>query len=134
MAIKKIDNTIRSDTSSKLRAKESKKKETKIKDTEEYKAYQKHLKSAEFKETRRIVIERDKSCCFCGRTEDELELSNGKKLTFQVHHIPVGYKHLYDPPEIEAQYCRLFCSACHSAAHKAPSNRNRFTAQFTKKE
>ena len=134
MAIKKIDNTIRSDTSSKLRAKEAKKNSVKVKDTEEYKAYQKHLKSPEFKETRRIVIERDKFCQFCGRTEDELTLAIGKKLTFQVHHTPSAYKHLYDPPEIEAQYCRLFCSACHSAAHKAPSNRNRFTAQFTKKE
>lgn len=134
MATKKVDNTIRSDTSSKLRAKEAKKNSVKAKDTEEYKAYQKHLKSAEFKETRRIVIERDKFCQFCGRSEDELELGNGKKLSFNIHHLPQGYKHLYDPPEIEAQYCRLFCSACHQKAHLAPSNKNRFTAQFTKKE
>lgn len=97
----------------------------------EYLKYQAHLRSKEFKEVKRIVIERDKCCQFCGRTEEELTLANGKKLTWNVHHLPEGYKHLYDAPEIEAQYCRLYDSACHSACHKAPSNRNRFTAQFT---
>lgn len=99
--------------------------------TKEYLAYKEHLKSKEFKETRRIVIERDKCCQFCGRTEEELTLKNGKKLSWNVHHLPEGYKHLYDSPEVEAQYCRLYCSACHSAAHRAASNRTRFTMTFT---
>ena len=102
--------------------------------SKEYLAYQEHLKSKEFKEVRKIVIERDKCCQFCGRTAEELTLSNGKKLSFNVPHTPEGYKHLYDKPEEEAKYCRLFCSACHSAAHKAASNRQRFTISFTDKQ
>lgn len=97
----------------------------------EYLAYKKHLKSDEFKEVKRIVLERDRFCQFCGRTPDDLVLGNGKKLSMNVHHLPEGYKHLYDTPEVEAQYCRLFCSACHSKAHLSPSNRNRFTISFT---
>ena len=98
-----------------------------------YNHYKQHLKSKEFKEVRKIVIERDKVCQFCGRTEEELVLKNGKKLTWNVHHLPEGYKHLDDPPEEEAKYCRLFDSACHKAAHLAPTNRQRFTAMFTTK-
>lgn len=96
-----------------------------------YNHYKEHLKSKEFKEVRKIVIARDKCCQFCGRTEEELVLKNGKKLSWNVHHLPEGYRHLDDTPEEEAKYCRLFCSACHAAAHRAASNRNRFTAQFT---
>lgn len=96
-----------------------------------YNHYKQHLKSKEFKEVRRIVIDRDKCCNFCGRTEEELTLKNGKKLTWNIHHLPEGYKHLDDSPEEEAKYCRLYCSACHRAAHKAITNRGRFTAMFT---
>lgn len=99
--------------------------------TKEYLEYKEHLKSKEFKEVRKIVLERDKCCQFCGRTEDELVLKNGKKLSFNVHHLPEGYKHLKDKPEDEAKYCRLYCSACHAAAHRAASNRTRFTMTFT---
>lgn len=97
----------------------------------EYLKYQAHLRSKDFREVKKIVIERDKCCQFCGRTEEELTLANGKKLTWNVHHLPEGYMHLQDKPEIEARYCRLYCSSCHSYAHRAPSNRTRFTAQFT---
>lgn len=93
--------------------------------------YQAHLRSKQFDEVKKIVKERDKFCQFCGRTDDEMTLKNGKKLTWNIHHLPQGYMHLNDKPEIEAQYCRLYCSSCHSAGHKAPSNRGRFTAQFT---
>lgn len=90
--------------------------------SEKYLAYQKHIRSKEFRRVREIVIERDRCCQFCGRTQEEL----GDKLFFNVHHLPEGYLHLNDPPEVEAQYCRLFCSACHRYAHKAPSNIRRF--------
>ena len=96
-----------------------------------YNHYKEHLKSKAFKEVKKIVIERDKCCQFCGRTEEELTLQNGKKLTWNIHHLPEGYKHLDDTPEEEAKYCRLFCSACHKAAHMALTNKHRFTAQFT---
>lgn len=110
----------------------SKKKLTKRKRyNKAYNHYKAHLKSKAFKEVRRIVIERDKCCQFCGRTEEELTLKNGKKLSWNVHHLPEGYKHLDDPPEEEAKYCRLYCSSCHAAAHRSAANRNRFTAQFT---
>lgn len=99
-----------------------------------YNHYKEHLKSKEFKEVRKIVIERDKCCQFCGRTEEELTLKNGKKLTWNVHHLPEGYKHLDDSPEEEAKYCRLYCSACHNSAHRALANKNRFTAMFTTKD
>ena len=102
--------------------------------SKKYLEYQKHLRSKAFKEVKRIVIARDGCCQFCGRTEEELTLKNGKKLTWNVHHLPDGYNHLNDAPEEEAKYCRLFCSACHSYGHKAPSNRGRFTQVFTEKE
>lgn len=115
----------RSDLSEKAQPSKRKQK------SEEYLKYQKHIRSKEFKKVREIVIERDKCCQFCGRTEDELTLSNGKKLSWNVHHLPEGYKHLFDKPEEEAKYCRLFCSACHAAGHRAQSNRTRFTVTFT---
>ena len=98
-----------------------------------YNHYKEHLKSKEFKEVKKIVKERDQVCQFCGRTEEELVLKNGKKLTWNIHHLPQGYLHIDDTPEEEAKYCRLYCSACHKAAHQAPANRNRFTAMFTTK-
>lgn len=99
--------------------------------TKKYLQYKAHLKSKEFKEVRRIVIERDKYCQFCGRTEDELTLKNGKKLTWNIHHLPEGYKHLNDSPEEEAKYCILLDSSCHRYLHMNPANRYRFTATFT---
>lgn len=99
-----------------------------------YNHYKQHLKSKEFKEVRRIVIERDKCCQFCGRSEAELTLKNGKKLSWNVHHLPEGYKHLDDSPEEEAKYCILLDSSCHSWLHRNPSVRNRFTAMFTTKD
>ena len=98
-----------------------------------YNHYKEHLKSKEFKEVKKIVKERDQVCQFCGRTEEELVLKNGKKLSWNIHHLPQGYLHIDDAPEDEAKYCRLYCSACHKYAHMAPSNRNRFTAMFTTK-
>lgn len=117
-------NKIRSDTKTKPPTKRKRYNKA-------YNHYKQHLKSQEFKEVRRIVIERDKCCNFCGRTEEELTLKNGKKLTWNIHHLPEGYKHLDDSPEEEAKYCRLYCSACHSYGHKALVNKNRFTAMFT---
>ena len=96
------------------------------------KEYEKHLKSNEWRKVKAIVYQRDKCCQFCGRTEDELQLKNGKTLKWNFHHLPEGYLHIYDSPEIEAQYVRMYCSACHHAAHQAPANRNRFTVDFTK--
>ena len=126
-------NTERSDITPKSQP--SKAKQTKRKRyNKAYNHYKEHLKSKEFKEVRRIVIERDKCCRFCGRTEEELTLKNGKKLSWNIHHLPEGYKHLDDSPEEEAKYCRLYCSACHSAAHKALCNKNRFTAMFTTRD
>lgn len=93
---------------------------------EKYKEYKKHLKSKEFVKVKEIVKERDKCCQFCGRTDDEMQLKNGKKLSWNFHHLPEGYLHLNDTPEVEAIYVRLYCSACHRYAHLAPSNRNRF--------
>lgn len=119
---------IRSDLSKK--AQPSKAKER----NEEYLKYKKHLKSKEFKEVKRIVIERDKCCQFCGRTEEELTLKNGKKLTWNVHHLPEGYNHLNDSPEEEAKYCILLDSACHHYLHLCPTNRGRFTNRFTDKK
>lgn len=124
---------VRSDTTPKaIKPKAVKPKATKRKEkSKKYLEYQRHLKSKEFKEVKRIVIERDKCCQFCGRTEEELVLKNGKKLTWNVHHLPEGYNHLFDEPEEEAKYCRLYCSACHHYGHLAPSNRGRFTKTFT---
>ena len=96
------------------------------------KEYEKHLRSNEWRKVKAIVYQRDKCCQFCGRTEDELQLKNGKTLKWNFHHLPEGYLHIYDSPEIEAQYVRMYCSACHHAAHQAPANRNRFTVDFTK--
>ena len=96
------------------------------------KEYEKHLKSNEWRKVKAIVYQRDKCCQFCGRTEEELQLKNGKTLKWNFHHLPEGYLHIYDSPEIEAQYVRMYCSACHHAAHQAPANRNRFTVDFTK--
>ena len=97
-----------------------------------YNHYKEHLKSKEFKEVRKLVIARDKVCQFCGRSEEELVLPSGRKLSWNIHHLPQGYLHLDDSPEEEAKYCRLFCSACHRAAHNALTNKGRFTQQFTK--
>ena len=123
-------NKERSDITPKSQPKQTKRKRY----NKAYNHYKEHLKSKEFKQVRKIVIERDKCCQFCGRVEEELMLKNGKKLTWNIHHLPEGYKHLDDSPEEEAKYCRLYCSSCHSAAHRAPANRNRFTAMFTTKD
>lgn len=104
----------------------------KMTDDELYKAYKDHLKSPQWDEVCRIVKERDKVCCFCGRSDDEMTLKNGKVLSWQCHHIPQGYTMICEEPEVEAEYVHLYCSSCHRAGHQAPSNRGRFKITNTK--
>ena len=93
------------------------------KDSEEYKKYQKYLKSKEFKALRDRVLERDGyRCRFCGRTLEEI--SENKKISLQAHHS--SYEHLGECNDLEYNDLVTLCSVCHNACHKAKSNLGRF--------
>ena len=75
--------------------------------------YTKYLKSKQFKEVKKIVLDRDNHRCqFCGRSEDEAKLT--------VHHR--CYEHLYQGGEAEANDCITICQLEHIALHKIKGN------------
>ena len=91
-----------------------KKKKTSNRNTPEYKAYQKYLRSKEFKAVKTAVHERDgEKCVCCHRTA-------GGKITLQVHH--TEYTHLGCGDEREINDCILLCNVCHNAISKARGN------------
>lgn len=90
--------------------------------SDEYKKYQKYIRSKEFDFVRQAVKERDKVCQCCGRTQEEIE--NDPKLSFNCHHR--SYEHLYQSDEEEINDCILLCSVCHRAIHAAKKNLRRF--------
>lgn len=91
--------------------------------TEEYKLYQKYIKSPEFRALRDIVLERDNyRCRCCGRTLEEIA---DTKLTLQAHHST--YEHLGECNEKEIEDIITLCSACHKGVHSATSNLKRFS-------
>lgn len=119
MRVKK--EKIRSDTSVKATKKKS---QNKPKDPA-YQAYQKYIKSKEFKVLRDKVLERDNHRCqACGRTIEEISMS-GKKLSLQCHH--KSYQHVGKNNEEEFNDLITLCNICHNAMHKAPSNLKRFS-------
>lgn len=104
----------RSDTNSKPKSKQR---------SEEYRKYQKYIRSKEFQKVKDIVKERDKVCQVCGRTEEDIAESNGK-ISFNCHHRK--YDNLFEGGEKEASDCILLCNICHKAIHRTKSNYQRF--------
>jgi len=112
---------IRSDVSPKATKKKS---QNKPKDPA-YAAYQKYIKSKEFKELRKKVLQRDGfRCQVCGRTIEEIS-DSGKKLSLQCHH--KSYEHVGKHNEEEFNDLITLCNVCHNAMHKAPSNLRRLS-------
>ena len=89
------------------------------KDSEQYKKYQKYIKSKLFKDNVRAkVLERDHHrCVACARTEDEAPLS--------CHHS--RYDNLFHNDQSEIDDCITLCKYCHSGIHRVVSNFKRFT-------
>lgn len=114
---------MKNDKKKAARSDTTKKKAVKKPVSEEYRLYQRWIRSKAFKELRSEVLERDGyTCAFCGRTIQEIE---GTKLTLQCHHR--SYVNVGKGNEEEKKDLITVCSACHRAAHNAPSNRRRFT-------
>lgn len=118
--IVKVKKNVRSDTSEKSVI--SKKQRSEM-----YHKYQRYIRSGKFAEVKKIVKERDQCCQFCGRTESDIE---GTKISFNCHHI--RYDNLFEGGEKEAADCRLYCSVCHRAGHRASSNYSRFALKEKK--
>lgn len=113
--VKQPIQRVRSDTT-------TKKHQNKPKDPV-YSAYQKYIKSKEFKELRDKVLERDNyKCRVCGRSQEEIV---GTKYSLQAHHS--NYEHLGKCNEEEMADLITLCCVCHKAIHSAPSNLRRFT-------
>ena len=89
------------------------------KDSEQYKKYQKYIKSKAFQENVRAkVLERDHyRCVACARTEDEAPLS--------CHHS--RYDNLFNNDQSEIDDCITLCKYCHMGIHRVVSNFKRFT-------
>ena len=89
------------------------------KDSEQYKKYQKYIKSKLFKDNVRAkVLERDHHrCVACARTEDEAPLS--------CHHS--RYDNLFNNDQSEIDDCITLCKYCHMGIHRVVSNFKRFT-------
>ena len=89
------------------------------KDSEQYKKYQKYIKSKLFQDNVRAkVLERDHHrCVACARTEDEAPLS--------CHHS--RYDNLFNNDQSEIDDCITLCKYCHSGIHRVVSNFKRFT-------
>lgn len=109
-----------------------KKKPTKKEKFPEYEEYQAYIKSDEWQEIRKIVLERDNyRCACCGWSPDEYD-SDKKSLkrTLTVHH--KSYKNLYHEREHLDDLITLD-NICHQAIHKSPSNFCRFKHKPKKK-
>jgi predicted HNH restriction endonuclease len=86
--------------------------------SEEYKKYQKYIRSKEWKEIRDEVFEeRNQRCQICGRREGE------DKAKLSVHHN--SYEHLYDERDHKEDLL-VVCSVCHLAIHRNKNNYKRF--------
>lgn len=85
-------------------------------DDELYKLYKKYIRSKEWKQIARQVMERDGyRCRFCGRTADEAKLS--------VHHST--YEHLFDEQNHLDDLITI-CQIDHLALHRNRNNWQRF--------
>lgn len=92
-------------------------------ESEEYKAYQKWIKSHKFRELREKMLQRDNfRCRFCGRTMEEI--ADNPKITLQAHHI--RYDNCGKGNEEELEDLITLDSVCHRACHSAKSNLSRF--------
>ena len=106
-----------------LSAKATKKKPPKN-ESEEYKLYQKWLRSKGFKSLRIKLLERDEyTCRCCGRTEEEI--ADNPKISLQAHHST--YRNVGKGNEDELKDLVCLCSVCHRSVHAAKSNLRRFT-------
>lgn len=92
---------------------EKKKKDQKSK---EYLEYQRYIRSREFKEIRKLVLERDNYEC-------QICKADGNKRRLTVHH--KTYDHLFNEKEHLDDLITL-CNVCHSAIHKSISNKELF--------
>ena len=103
-------NKTRSDTVDKPKAKQR---------NEEYLAYQRYIRSKQFKEVKQLVWERDNGTCqFCGRKQ-----SDG--VTLSVHHR--NYSHLFKGGQEEANDCILICTREHKLLHSMKCNYSWFS-------
>lgn len=92
-------------------------------ESEEYKAYQRWIKSHKFRELREKMLERDNHRCrFCGRTMEEI--ADNSKITLQAHHI--RYDNCGKGNQDELDDLITLCSVCHRVCHSAKSNLSRF--------
>lgn len=107
-----------------LSAKATKTPKAKKNESEEYKLYQKWVKSKGFRALRLILLERDGyKCRCCSRTEEEI--ADNPKITLQAHHS--SYHNVGKGNEEELNDLVCLCSVCHRAVHAAKSNLRRFT-------
>lgn len=89
--------------------------------SEAYLKYQRYIRSKDFKEIRKQVLERDNYTCQCCNFSP-LKEENSKR-TLSCHH--KTYDHLYNEGEHLDDLITL-CNVCHKAIHGAVSNFQRF--------
>lgn len=93
--------------------------------SEEYLKYQRYIRSKEWDEIKKIILERDNyKCQFCGWTPDDYDPNlKSTHRTLTVHH--KTYEHLYDELN-HLDDLIVLDNICHSACHKSPSNFKHF--------
>lgn len=102
----------KSNINNKINTNISKKK----KRNEEYLKYQRYIRSKQFKEIKKIILERDDYKCACCN-------SRAEERSLTCHH--KTYQHLYD----ELNHLNdliILCNVCHKAIHSAISNKHLF--------
>lgn len=101
-----------------------KKKPVKKEKFPEYEEYQAYIKSDEWQEIRKIVLERDNyHCMCCGRSLQE-------NAVLAIHHN--SYQHLFDERNHLDDLVTL-CKVCHASVHRNRANWQRFKKAEPKK-